>query len=449
MRDLRRFLTFNKVKLEPVTEPPPTVFQVKDDAVELENFQCPWLHASLEDVEKALRADALVSLVMWTMLFKCFNTENGNVALFFTNVQTPQAVYPMMVGHWSLWQRVMIQCYTGFTRKYRKKHMQTAFGLFVVTNRFSKKKFTALRRVTGAEAMTEPRILDQGHFLMSFDLFRKIAMILQHHTVETLLSKTQATGDGWCKDTYVTIEDLKEYKNMNVSSYSMSKAPQSKFCGDAYFPTGGIVDTVYDALTPSFGIPWSDAQIDRLNRYLGYEDRRHFHTFYTRAGPPDTMDMIRATIKFRKDDRHLRPSSNHGFQQRKDQKALEKVFSANNLKLPGRGRPSGMVKAVVKKKRLELEQIQIQRRKRKNKKNVKCIGRGNVAMLKLFNPAWKHKKVVTGKALGRPKVVKAKVVDHIDTFVDLASEDDDDDISDFKRYQTSALVGSLTSVSKH
>lgn len=452
MRDLRNFLLRKKVnvKIEPVEIPP--IVQVKDEAVELENFQCPWMNASLEDVEKALRADALVSLVMWTMLFKCFNTETGKVALFFTNVRTPRATYPMMVGHWSLWQRVMIQCYTGCTRKYRKEHMQSAFGLFVVANNFSKKKFAVLRRTTGAEAMTKPRILEQGHFLISFDLFQKMAMVLKNHTVETLLSKNKTSNDGWCKDTCITIEDLKEYENMNVSSYKMSKTPQSKFRGDAYFPTGGLRDPVYDSLTPSFGIPWSTAQIERLNRYLGYEDPRHFHTFYTRAGPPEPMDVIRAKITYREDDRHLRPPSNHGFQQKKDKKALEKVFKENNLSLPGRGRPSGSIKAIVKKKQLELEQIQIERRKRKNKKKVRCVGRGSLSILKMFNPAWKDKKVVMGKSLGKPKIIKASVVQNIDTRVEIESEDENDDISDFKRFQTlvsGGTVGSLSSVSKH
>lgn len=257
------------------------------------NVTVPHVNDTEADVRKQLESNGVLSLILWTILHRSFNTKTGNVSAFFATMQTPDgSQHPVVVGHWSLWQRVCMHCYRCFNTRNKdlvgvnKRDMRNTFSAFIVHG-LSTADICMFRRVTGADPMAKTRARCHSHFVMSAYWFRHVANILSSIYSEDDLLGSDVDRDVFCKDDEFTTDTLRNFRDLNVSTYQVVHTQQSKFSASAHF---GAPDKYYDDLTPSFGVEWSKDQLKRLWDCMSFfgDGHRHMHrtSFYSVINHP-------------------------------------------------------------------------------------------------------------------------------------------------------------------
>jgi hypothetical protein len=350
-------------------------FHQSSDVTDIQNSD------ALKEVTLQLQNDPLLSLIIWTILHRCFDTKNGRVGIFFATLYNSEDCYPVAVGHWSLWQRIMIQCYSVFTRGgiYKKDFKKSLDHL--VCKDLSVDDILHLRAVSGATPMAASRVQREGHFVISAFWIRHAAKVLRR--VETVFELLPSPGNpnAFCQNDHngiLTVRGLKQFENLQVSSFLMVKCQQSKFEALSHF--GRRPDSVYLPVTPSFGVSWSLEQLDLLvgmRRFMSYRTESfviqpsHCSTFYNLSDSAvETDTIIRARCDSQpgvEDDIKRRPETDHNFAQRRDLDDVELILDQHDISLPRPGRPSKYEKQKNQTKVKALEMVW-KKRGRKSKK---------------------------------------------------------------------------------
>jgi predicted small lipoprotein YifL len=365
-----------------------------------------WSAVEYQSVKHYLQTHHFLCLTMYSMMTRCFNTTNGKVALFFATLFNSEEIYPVVIGHYCLWMRCMVHLYTGCTRgpNMLKKNLQQDLSPFVMNLHY--RDMALLSSLTGAIKLKQARIQKEGHFIISLRFFRYVHTALydiithcstiqqpssllaacgqypplplppstvmiydnnngtvaynenddqhrmdKHDDVKYLISsfcKQPAThrSDALCQSTALCLEDLKEYKNLEISSSKILKAKQSKFnyTLDNPCPT-------QTRHTPYFGVQWSTEQLQLIYRPMAFlfsssniqqslPSCCHFETMYKPAKtvPTRSKEYICETHKYTNDE-YKRPRAGPNAAQARREKQCRETF--NHMIPPTQGRPSG------------------------------------------------------------------------------------------------------------
>lgn len=290
------------------------------------------------EIEAILRANSLLTVTLWTAMRFVFNTVTGDMAFFFAHLYNSEGDYPVVISHWSLIQRIMIQRYRCFTRVSGtdKAAIQRAFHPLLF-ERFNKQAMMDFCRVTGADPMTETRAIDESHFAFSVLAFRVIRDLLAPMTslVEVLDFCT-----GCSKFREIWGQYPQEYV---ISGYGITDCQQSKFSAAAI--RSSMPRMPYDDLTPSFHVPWSDAQVRALSVAMEVDPPGHFRSVWEMDRKVELVsrDQIVRTVERDGlvDDRVKRPLIKKDSRTAIHKKFAEDVLLRHGLYYPRPGRPSG------------------------------------------------------------------------------------------------------------
>lgn len=369
-------------------------------------------HEGLERIAEVLRNNSLAALVFFTMLRRVFNTKTGQVSMAFATLVNSTGAYPVVIGHWNLWQRICAQCYSAFNPRtkgstdFAKRDMKLALSSFIAE--LHPEDLVVLGERTGATPMTETRVKSESHFVMSAYLIYGVAHALSNVlTVEQLLCPKPGIPNGWCKDQRATVYGLKMYKEFNVSSYLMVKLSQSKFTAAAHFPIGGVRNALYTDTTPSFGVEWSRAQLEELRSVVRFFSRgrvdtaRHCESWFSAlpAEPLRTREEILASMPIPPgetvgipNDSYRRAVKDRNFSTTRDQENVNEILQKLNMRRAGRGRPPRhqVGRAAVTKQLLSQLHKDRHRRVINKRKALRIVGRAtemDQALLQKQRPA--------------------------------------------------------------
>jgi len=349
-----------------------------------------------QQVANTLKNDSILSLILFTVLRRCFNTANGQVAMFFATLTNSQGSYPVVIGHYNLWQRICMNCYSAFSPRssgdsgIRKDSIRLALANFVSPNMHNV-DLEKLSERTGADKMPTSRIANHSHFIMSIYFIRYAASALYDvKSVDRLLCSRTGLADGWCVDQRLTRYGLKDYMNFHVSSYKIVNTQQSKFKARSHF-FDIKRDPIFSDETPSFGVEWSDKQLSELNTVRSFltfpftKSRKlpsssHCGSFYEILDNPirSREEILASMPDGVDDDRHLRQTIARNFSSKRDQEMANFFVQKAGLPKPKPGRPLSTCKLAAHAKRELVKCGQEIRAKRIMKKSASSKATGAV-----------------------------------------------------------------------
>ena len=336
------------------------------DEEDIKNFQ---------EIQDQLKRDSILSTIIFTLLRKAFNTSNGKVGLFFANIYNSTGSYPVVVGHWSLWQRICMHLYSSFSPRssdafgVRKCDFKSSFANIIGKN-FHADDINKLRIVTGADPMTPSRVINDSHFVISAYWLQYASLALSQVEVIEELIHDHPSDDAinvFCTDDTLTVQGLGDYKTFDVSAFLLIRTQQSKFSAMAHFGNRSFeVNSVFDDLTPSFGVPWSKDQLIQLSSVMEFFMEKksvqigHFESFYKTNNDPlrSRHQIMESLPNGVLDDSKLRHTTNHNYASKIDQKKVREFLENNGIEPPGRGRTSKgrKFKATLKRTLIEREE---------------------------------------------------------------------------------------------
>ena len=342
------------------------------------------------EVKTQLKNNSVLATILFTVFKRCFNTSNGQVGLFFATLYNSKGSYPVAVTHWSLWQRICMQCYSCFSPRSSssfgiRKDAFKATLLGIMCKDVHQKDLEKLRAVTGADATAPTRVKDDSHVVISAYWIRYAYRILMNvGTIEELIHNNQdSTGNVFCNDRNLTLYRLGEYERFKVSSFKMVACQQSKVTAAAHFGSRVGINSIFNDLSPSFGVPWSIEQLKVLNTaiaFMNYElpsekYNHHYTDIFTSVEETETRsreEIIQSLPNGVEDDSQLRPKMSNNFTPMRDVKAVTKIMKDHDIQPLRRGRPSKTLKskAELKKKLLRNEEMKRGKRKIKNSDSV-------------------------------------------------------------------------------
>jgi len=334
-------------------------------------------------VTAQLRSRPLLALLIFTVSRRCFDTVKGHVGLFFATLQGARATHPVVLTHWSLLNRICIQCYSGFSPRskggpgVRKSDIQSAFRGLIVTG-MSDGDLESMRAVSGADKSA--RVKQHSHVAVSAHWFRRALRALRDvRDVTSLIlpyaSEGEPRGTGvFCTSAELTMRDIGSYKDFSISAYKMVMCQQSKVTAAAHFPQGPPNVQPYDARSPSFGVEWSRVQLDRLRDVATFlspatgvsvDKTQHYKSLYEAdESPVRSRDEILAGTPYILDDSASRPPLNNNYRAKQDRLAVKETLRRQGFPIPSRGRPSANMCPVVDEQKRILHIVRTQRGRR-------------------------------------------------------------------------------------
>ena len=319
----------------------------------------------------------LVSLTLWSLAHKCFDTRRGIVAFWFINATDATGqTYPLVVGHWSLWKSCMVQLYTGFWNACTKPMLRQSFLPFIVKD-IDVEDYDVLVRTTGVDPFTtDKRRKEEGLFCLSADFFRLALEEIGNFTFEELF--TFCKGHECTKDNMQQMFQISAYKL--VHHMMQSKVSAAAIRG--LYPRDRKRN-MYDDLSFNFGVPCSDEQLAMLHAvthswYPDVDARPsticHFSSFFDTAEtePVLPFEQLRAMYALGpKDDSKLRPHACRNFARRRDRKLEENYCQARGIRKPKRGRPPKTLAAQEARRKIQSFRDLNKRHRRKKPRNYK------------------------------------------------------------------------------
>ena len=249
-------------------------------------------------VRDYLQAHAFLTLTLYSLLTKAYDTTTGRMAVFFGSLRTVRGeVIPVAVGHYSLWHRIMMHLYTGVSR---------VFLIGVIQNdvralRYSLKyeDLMSVLRLTGSDIpVNRGRMMNHSLFVMPAAWLRTATKLMQPITrgfndyvqeVTALLA--------WCPlwtaptGTPLTVETLKQFKNLSASD--IRNVMHSCHAGAAFrLAHEQEFSEYYNEFTPSFGIEWSQDQLQLLVGVRNWWWHRAFDDPVTTAHHQDSFFVL-------------------------------------------------------------------------------------------------------------------------------------------------------------
>lgn len=321
-----------------------------------------------DQVAEDVVGNLLVSLTLWSLAHKCFDTTKGLVSFWFVNATDATGIsYPLMVGHWSLWKTCMVQLYTGWWHACTKPMMQQAFRPYVVQN-LELADYDELVKVTGVDPFTtEKRRKEEGLFCISAHWFRYAVEAIGAFTFDDLFTE--------CKNHQCKKQDMQQV--FNISTYKMvHRSPQAKVSAAAIRGINPKGASTYDELSFNFGVPCSRAQLELLhsvprNWYNTNLPLVHFRSLFDTADTEPVLTYAQLQTSFRggpKDDSKVRPHADRNFARARDRKLEASYRRARGLPKARKGRPRKTPESRDAQLKIQKFRELNKRRRRKKKK---------------------------------------------------------------------------------
>lgn len=226
----------------------------------IRGYNVRW-HESVDEegVRALLKSRSMLTACLWTLFHRVSNTKTGQCALFPATLANAEEGFPVFIMVWSLLREVMALLYTGFTRsknRFDKKKIQQSFEGVTVQG-LSRDDLLNMHVVTGCWKLAKARVMDEGHFAVSAHFMRLARRVLEPYKSPTDLfyQNEEVAVDAriFCSDRYVTVEQLKDWRDRELSSVSVLESVQSKYTD---WSVWRFIPPLFSALTPCFGLPY-------------------------------------------------------------------------------------------------------------------------------------------------------------------------------------------------
>lgn len=292
-----------------------------------------------DQVAQEVLGSLLVSLTLWSLSHKCFDSTKGLLSFWFVYATDASgSSYPLVVGHWSLWKSCMVHLYTGWWHACTKKMMQQAFRPYLVQN-LDTSDYDELVRVTGVDPFTvEKRRKEEGLFCLSADWFRFALESIGSFTFDDIFAE--------CKNHDCKKGDMQQL--FSISTYKLVfRNMQSKVSAAAIRGIHPKARSTYDDLSFNFGVPCSRAQLEMLHSVNRYWNGcslpiSHFRSLFEtdEHAPVLSYETLRAEFGGGpKDDSKNRPHADRNYRRNEDRNLEHKYRKARGLPEARKGRP--------------------------------------------------------------------------------------------------------------
>lgn len=235
-------------------------------------------------LRKLLYDNHVAAFVFATLLHRVFNTFTGQVGVHFARITLRPGVHEdVVVGNLACWQGFMWQLYTGWKTSYVKKIVLQQISNFQYKN-VPSGLYSDMSRVTGSSPGFHAR--EGAHLMINFQLWHAIAIILRPcDSLDEFLTAFPPSRVPDLAQVQVR-KTLLGQPRPAISTEQLSRVRQHKTCRDPWNTQYGDLtqyEQCYDIHTPTFGVEWTRAQLERLYAAISAFTKQTFPVFHRRS----------------------------------------------------------------------------------------------------------------------------------------------------------------------
>lgn len=287
----------------------------------------------------SVQKSGLLTVLWWTLSHRAFDTRKGKVGFAIVDHDNEK----WLLGHFSVWHSILLQCYTGWFGRYRMSDLKKALR---AVNMAPHTSTSALHRLNVLYLGTDvPKRHTAYHDHLVMIPWRIAQPLLDAMSRVPSVPAVMSA----CQDRTLTLFQLKEYINMGISTTHLRKKRHSHISdwASALSPSASTSTSASASLSPSpyvwgstalMGFPWSREQLSLLGT------THH----YVRWGVKDTETPVKTAAQLRVhydryglvDDSADRPHAHRNHAVSADQQKLLELCQIHGIETPGPGRPT-------------------------------------------------------------------------------------------------------------